>query len=152
MLYRGRFEGGCFCGAVRYAFTDVFDAGYCHCSICRRSSGGALMSFANTPAAGFAVTQGTPRVFASSAEFERAFCAECGTVMFTRSIDPARWDMVSVHQGTLDAPERIEPAMHICHADRLPWLHVHDALPRYDDARVPHPATRGDPRWTDERC
>lgn len=149
MLYRGRFDGGCFCGAIRYSFSDVFDAGYCHCSICRRSSGAALMSFANTPAAGFVVTRGSPRFFASSAEFERGFCSDCGTVMFTRSIDPARWSFVSVHQGTIDAPERIEPAMHICHADRLPWLHVNDALPRFDDAQVPHPAKRGHPRWSD---
>jgi hypothetical protein len=149
MLYRGRFAGGCFCGAIRYAFTDVFDAGYCHCSICRRSSGAALMSFANTPAAGFALTRGAPRFFASSPEFERGFCPDCGTVMFTRSIDPARWNMVSVHQGTLEAPEQLAPAMHICISDRLPWLHVQDTLPRFDDARPSHPATRGDPRWTE---
>lgn len=28
MLYRGEFEGGCFCRAIRYRFVDVFDAGY----------------------------------------------------------------------------------------------------------------------------
>ena len=26
MLYRGEFEGGCFCRAIRYRFVDVFDA------------------------------------------------------------------------------------------------------------------------------
>lgn len=149
MLYRGAFDGGCFCGAVRYRFADVFDAGYCHCSICRRSSGAALMAYANTPRAGFALLQGAPKYVATSAEFERAFCPDCGTVMFTRSIDPARWDHVSVHLGTLDAAARIEPAIHICHAGRLPWLHVADALPRADDATAPHPGRRGDPRWRD---
>jgi hypothetical protein len=149
MLVRGSFDGGCLCAAVRYRFRDVFDAGYCHCSICRRSSGAALMAFANAPRSGFEITQGNPRWFASSAEFERAFCADCGSVMFTRSIDPARWDMVSVHLGSVDRAADIAPAMHICHADRLPWLHVDDALPRFDAARVPHPAQRGDPRWQD---
>lgn len=147
MLIRGHFEGGCFCGAIRYRFADVFDAGYCHCSICRRSSGAALMAFANTPRASFTLTRGEPRFIASSDDFERAFCAACGTVMFTRSIDAARWDMVSVHLGTIDRAADIEPAMHICHADRLPWLHVEDALPRFDDASPPHPSQRGDPRW-----
>lgn len=149
MLYRGDFEGGCFCGALRFRFRDVFDAGYCHCGICRRSSGAALMAFANTPRTGFAVTRGAPRFFASSAEFERAFCGDCGTVMFTRSIDPARWDMVSVHLGALDRAADIAPAMHICAADALPWLHVADALPRFADASASHPATRGDARWSD---
>ncbi len=142
MLYPGSFDGGCFCGAVRYRFADVFDAGYCHCSICRRSSGAALMAFANTPASSFRVTAGTPRFVATSAEFERAFCGDCGTVMFTRSIDPARWDMVSVHLGTLDRAADVAPAMHICHADRLPWLNVVDALPRFDHANPPPPAAR----------
>lgn len=27
------FDGGCFCGAARYRFTSVFDAGDCHCSM-----------------------------------------------------------------------------------------------------------------------
>ena len=105
------------------------------------------MAFANTPRPGFTVLQGEPRWVATSAEFERAFCAGCGTVMWTRSIEPARWDMVSVHLGAVDRAAEIEPSMHICHADRLPWLHVDDTLPRFDDAQVPHPAQRGDPRW-----
>ena len=28
MLYRGEFEAGCFCQAIRYRFVDVFHAGY----------------------------------------------------------------------------------------------------------------------------
>jgi hypothetical protein len=147
MLVRGTFAGGCFCGAVRFCFDHVFDAGYCHCSLCRRTSGAALMAFANTPRAGFAVVAGVPKFIATSAEFERAFCAGCGTVMWTRSKDPARWDMVSVHLGSVDRAADIAPAMHLCHADRLPWLHVADALPRFDDASPPPPAARGESRW-----
>lgn len=149
VLYRGAFAGGCFCGAVRYAFDDVFDAGYCHCGICRRSSGAALMAWANTPRGGFRITRGAPRFIPTSAEFRRAFCADCGTVMWSESIDPARWAYVSVHHGTIDGGERIEPAIHICDADRLPWLRIDDRLPRSPDGDVPHPGRRGDPRWRD---
>jgi hypothetical protein len=148
MLYRGHYEGGCFCGAVRYAFDDVFDAGYCHCSICRRTTGAPLIAWANTPRAGFRVLRGAPRHVATSAEFRRAFCADCGTIMWTESVDPARWDMVSVHHGTIDRAAQIEPAVHLCHADRLAWLRIDDALPRVDGSTVPHPGSRGDPRWT----
>lgn len=147
MLYDGRFDGGCFCGSIRFRFHDVYDSGYCHCSICRRSSGAALMAFANTPSDNFALTQGAPSFVATSAEFERGFCPACGTVMFSRSIDPARWAFVSVHLGAVDRAAEIAPAVHICAADRLPWLHLDDVLPRVDDARPPPPAQRGDPRW-----
>lgn len=33
------FAGGCSCGAVRFEIGEIFDAGCCHCSICRRMSG-----------------------------------------------------------------------------------------------------------------
>jgi hypothetical protein len=147
MLYRGTYEGGCFCGAVRYRLTDVSDAGYCHCSICRRTTGAPVIGWANTPRATFAVTRGTPRFMSSSEDFERAFCPDCGTLMFTQSKDPGRWSNVSVHHGTLDQAAAIEPAVHICWADRLPWFSTTDELPRFDTARIPHPGKRGDPRW-----
>lgn len=149
MLYVGHYEGGCFCGAVRYAFSDVFDAGYCHCSICRRTSGAPALAFVNTARTGFRVQRGSPRYATTSLEFQRAFCEHCGTLMWSESIDPARWAMVSVHHGTLDRAAELVPAMHICHADRLPWFQINDALPRVDDAQPPHPGTRGDARWLD---
>jgi hypothetical protein len=147
VLYRGDYEGGCFCGAVRYAFTDVFDAGYCHCSLCRRSSGAPVLAWVNTRRAGFRLLLGTPQYVATSTEFRRAFCAGCGTIMWTESIDPARWDLVSVHHGTIEHAAEIEPAVHLCFADRLPWFRIDDALPRVGGNSVPHPASRGDRRW-----
>ena len=40
--------GGCLCGAVRYelAAEGAFDAGYCHCSMCRRSTGAPVLAWA----------------------------------------------------------------------------------------------------------
>ena len=147
MLYRGHYEGGCFCGAVRYAFDDVFDAGYCHCSICRRTSGAPLLAWVNTPRTGFRVQRGEPRFIATSTVYRRAFCGACGTLMWSESIDPDRWNMVSLHHGTIDAAAAIVPAIHICWPDRLPWLHIDDRLPHSDDGPVPHPGSRGDRRW-----
>jgi hypothetical protein len=45
----GTFRGGCFCGAVRFELTEILDAGYCHCSNCRRFSGAPLLVWANAP-------------------------------------------------------------------------------------------------------
>ncbi len=147
MLYRGTYEGGSLCGAARYAFADVFDCGYCHCSICRRTSGAPVIAWVNAPRAAFRVLQGSPRLVVTSTEFQRAFCDQCGTLMWTESIDPARWHRVSVHHGTIDRAAEIEPVVHICHADRLPWLRIDDALPRGEGSTLSHPGQRGDPRW-----
>jgi len=147
MLYRGVYEGGCFCGALRYTFEDVFDAGYCHCSICRRTSGAPVMAWVNTLRSGFRVLRGTPRFIATSSDFRRGFCANCGTIMWSESIDAQRWNMVSVHHGTIDRAAEIEPAMHLCFADRLPWLQIDDALPRTAGNAPPHPRERGDRHW-----
>ncbi len=139
------FEGGCFCGAVRYRFAGIFDAGYCHCSICRRTTGAPAIAWVNTPREKFAWTRGTPRTMRSSARFERPFCDACATIMATRAIDPDEWAYVSVHHGTIDDAATIRPAIHICCADRLPWFDVVDGLPRVDDNRLPHPDARGTP-------
>jgi hypothetical protein len=149
MLYRGEFEGGCFCRAIRYRFVDVFDAGYCHCSICRRMSGAPVIAWVNTPRANFELTHGEVRFVASSERFRRSFCGECATQMWTESIERQQWDMVSVHHGTIDRAIEIEPAIHLCFADRLPWLRLDDRLPTVEGNTLPHPRKRGDARWSD---
>ena len=58
--------GGCYCGAIRFEVDDFFDAGYCHCTICRRFSGAPAVVWANTPAHDFRVTRGEPKGFSSS--------------------------------------------------------------------------------------
>jgi hypothetical protein len=133
------FEGGCFCGALRYRFVGVFDAGYCHCSICRRTTGAPVIAWVNTGRASFTLTRGAPKFVATSAEFERAFCDACGTITYTRSRDPGGWPYVSVHHGTIDGCERIEPRVHLCYADRLSWLHIDDDLLKVEGNTLPHP-------------
>ena len=33
--------------------------------------------------------------------------------------------------ATLDRPEALEPTSHVFAAERVPWLHIADGLPRY---------------------
>ena len=48
-------EGGCLCGALRYRLDAApLDIGYCHCSMCRRSTGAPVLAWACIPAAAFA--------------------------------------------------------------------------------------------------
>jgi hypothetical protein len=81
--------GGCLCGAVRYESTG--EPGFallCHCRDCQRQSGSAFAAGWRVPAAGFRVTQGEPKLYLRAAdsgnEITRAFCPDCGTMLFLR--------------------------------------------------------------------
>lgn len=77
-------KGRCLCGAVEVTAKKLSkNMGACHCSMCRKWSGGPL----------FAVDCGTDvsfrgeeniTVFSSSDWAERAFCAKCGSNLYYR--------------------------------------------------------------------
>jgi hypothetical protein len=133
-------EGGCLCGQIRYRITEVFDAGWCHCSICRRLSGSAALAWANVPTASFELLQGAPLAYAASDRGSRRFCGTCGSGLFWAEDGGA---FVSFGIGTLDDPQAVRPRAHICYADKLSWFETADDLPRYLDNRLPHPEERG---------
>jgi len=126
------FEGGCLCGAVRYRIdSDLERVSHCHCSMCRRASGAAMVTWATVPEATFATVKGELRWFQSSDHGRRAFCAQCGTpILFATTRDP-RWLDVTV--GSLDAPELVTPKRHVYEPDRLRWLVMPDNLPRHGE-------------------
>jgi hypothetical protein len=126
--------GGCACGAVRYRLASApFDAGYCHCELCRRSSGAPLLAFATVPLADFVVTQGAPRRRRSTSFGERGFCADCGTQL-TMHVDHQP-DTIDFTLGSLDQPDSVAPGFHIYFASRPAWFDVRDSLPRHDRLR-----------------
>lgn len=69
-------------------------------------------------------------------------CATCLTPLafaFTASVG----ELVSIGLGLLDDPEACSPRFHQYDVERVSWLHLADDLPRYGDAMVPHPRSRG---------
>jgi hypothetical protein len=123
-------EGGCLCGAVRYRSTaDPIRAVNCHCSMCRRWTGAAFMTFVHFPLGAFAWEHGQPTRYRSSAEAERGFCARCGsTLTMHEAVLP---DRVQVALGSLDRPEDVRPHDHVWTKRQLSWLEVKDDLPRH---------------------
>jgi hypothetical protein len=132
-------EGGCLCGAIRYELASVpFDAGYCHCGICRRASGAPVLAFATVPLDDFVVRTGKPRRFRSSNFGERWFCGDCGTPL-AMHVDHQP-DTIDFTVASLDLPELVVPAFHIFFASRVGWFDTADDSPRHDAFR---PDTRG---------
>ena len=128
------FEGGCYCGAVRYAAEGkpILKA-QCHCRECQYLSGGAPNMFMVMPTDGFRYTQGTPKTFTRSdieQPVTREFCSACGTHLTTRRPD---LDAVILKIGTLDDPSLYGgPRMAIFTIDQQAFHHVADDLPQFE--------------------
>jgi hypothetical protein len=131
--------GGCACGAVRYRLASApFDAGYCHCSNCRRSTGAPVVAFASVPVADFILLASEPRRRRSSAFGERWFCGDCGTQL-AMHVDHQP-DTIDFTLASLDTPGAVRPTFHIFYGERISWFDTRDTYSRNDKFR---PDTRG---------
>ncbi|GJE02282.1 GFA family protein [Methylobacterium isbiliense] len=103
-------SGRCLCGAVRFrARPRRLEMDVCHCGLCRRWSGGALMAVECDP--GLAVEdEGQLGLYASSDHGERGFCRACGTSLFWRMRDGS---FLAVCAQAFDAPDRFVLATEI---------------------------------------
>ena len=124
--------GGCLCGAVRFESSEPpgSDGTICHCRICQKAYGNGFAVTADFASKTFRFTRGEPRMYASSNVGERGFCAVCGSPLIMRytSLPEKLW----VNVGVLDDPDvaKDSPAMHVGIESELPWLTIHDDLPR----------------------
>ncbi len=123
--------GGCSCGAVRYEISaPLIDAGICHCRMCQRFTGSVVAVFASFPAKSFRFTKGEPKYFNSSPLADRGFCADCGSSLAYKP-KIAEWsNLITIQLGSLDHPENIVPTWHSGIESQMPWLNIHDDLPR----------------------
>ncbi|HHX6451497.1 GFA family protein [Pseudomonas aeruginosa] len=124
--------GGCHCGYLRYAVAaPLDDVAHCHCSICRRTTGGIVTTWATVPRAAFRWLADEPAEYASSASCTRYFCPRCGAnlALFTR----LSADTLDFTVASLDYPERAPANRHIWVGSRLPWLHLDPQLPEEDE-------------------
>ena len=94
-------EGGCFCGAVRFAFTAADSVvANCHCSMCRRIHGAPFVTWVVVPTDAFRYTAGQAKHLASSAKGDRYFCDACGSPL--ACIIKERPEHIDIPTGSLD--------------------------------------------------
>jgi hypothetical protein len=128
MSETGKLTGGCLCGAVRYAcVAQPCDVHYCHCRLCQKAFGNVFAVFGSLPTAALSFTQGRLQLFRSTPYAERGFCGTCGTPLTFRYL---RSEWIAISIGSLDRPERVRPEMHWGIESQVPWLALHDDLPR----------------------
>jgi hypothetical protein len=130
-----KFEGGCYCGALRYqAEGDALFKGLCHCRECQYISGGSANAVMGVAESSFSYTKGSPLQFARE-ELERPatreFCARCGTHILAKS--PALPGAVMLKVGTLDDPKLFgDPQMAIYCAEMQSFHRVPEGVATFE--------------------
>lgn len=77
-------KGSCLCGAVKISTTSInHHVAACHCSMCRKWSGGALLGVECSGDISFEGEENIG-VYQSSEWAERGFCKKCGSHLFYR--------------------------------------------------------------------
>lgn len=122
-------EGGCQCGAIRYAVdgppTLVFA---CHCTACQRRSGSAFVVSLIVPDRAFRLTRGRlkpqDRTADSGATLTHWFCADCGTPVLGAARGTAPDLYQTVRLGTLDDVSGIRPTVHVWTGSAQDWVTI----------------------------
>jgi hypothetical protein len=133
-----RRNGSCLCGALRYEIDGALDGVWmCHCSNCRKVSGGAGNAILIVPRSRFRWLSGEDHrtTYAVRPTYAITRCKTCGTPL------PAEEDEQNVYltAGTLDDPSGVTIRNHIFYGSRSDWdRDAHDV--RYFVERSTGPA------------
>lgn len=131
-------QGRCLCGKTRWEFHgEMTGAYFCHCDDCRRNCGAPVVGWLGVDTRNFQWIGEAPRTFESSKGVYRLFCDTCGSPMgFEADHYP---NGMYLYAASLDDPEDFEPTFHVYYGSRLPWLTIHDDLPKYEGSLLASP-------------
>jgi hypothetical protein len=125
--------GQCLCGAISYTCTTepVF-AGNCHCTDCKRSSGGAYAPTIFFPQQSVSIS-GDAKYYASAGGsgkmVNRGFCPTCGSQLFGKP--EGMPDMIAIRAGTLDDPSQYKPQIDLYTSHCTDWDVMDESLPKF---------------------
>ena len=126
-------DGRCHCGAVVYeAVVDPNTVAICHCSDCQMLTGSAFRANISAPADTFVMRSGKPRSYIKTAQSgnkrRHAFCAECGTPIYSSDVESPR--RYSLRIGCLAQRAQLQVQRQIWCDSALPWATNFDKVPR----------------------
>jgi hypothetical protein len=129
--------GGCRCGAVRYELAlDRLPPVYCcHCRDCQTWTGSAFSQQVVVREEVFALTAGEPvdyRITNPSGFVSRQrICGVCHARLY--NTNSARPGLAVIRAGTLDASDRLTPALHIWVKRKQPWIVLPAEVPAFEE-------------------
>jgi len=117
-------KGHCLCGRIQFETTARPEASsMCHCSQCRRQSGG-IWSSAHVAEEALHIT-GDVSWYNASPEAQRGFCATCGSFLFWKRSDE---DTISFSLGAIDNPTGLKLEKHIFVAEKGDYYDIADGV------------------------
>jgi hypothetical protein len=130
-------EGGCLCGAVRFALTEMPTlAGYCHCTRCQRRTGTAASPQARIDGKIFRLLAGEEQIRGwrpPALGFEKCFCTECGAHLLSRNADGSQ---MSIRMGAFDVAPGVRLSYRQFVSYAASWEPIpDDGLEHYPEAR-----------------
>ena len=112
-----RHTGRCLCGACTFSAEPADEAGVCHCSMCRKWTGGINMAVS---CKNVTWNDDAPLVtYPSSAWAERVFCGKCGSNLYWRAVNGPETEQVLALMA-FDDPERFPVVSEIFYDEKLP--------------------------------
>ena len=127
-------RGSCLCGGVQFEVTEPFASiAQCHCTNCKKISGGVGTVNGRVPTAAIRVVEGEDLLttFQPAEGTAKTFCSVCGSNLLGGGWPEA--ENASVRLSTLDAPFEDKPQEHIFVRSVAPWETLpDDGVARYD--------------------
>ena len=125
-------SGGCLCGQVRYHLEEIPSrAVNCHCSMCRKHSGAAFLTYFVVPNGSLQMEGTAPVEFQSSAEAVRTHCGACGSPLtFIFNSDLGH---IWITLGSLDYSNILQPQENWFVNDKVAWVTIDHSLASYTE-------------------
>lgn len=129
-------RGSCLCGAVTFELQPPLSALYhCHCSRCRKASGGGHATNLRVEAGQLRWLSGEALItrfkLADAKRFGKWFCSRCGGPL--PRVLP-EFNLAVIPAGSIDALPPGIPASHIFWDSRAPWSCESGSLPIHPGA------------------
>jgi hypothetical protein len=126
--------GSCHCGGVRFEVTEPFErVSACHCTTCKKISGGVGTSSGRVPTGAIRILAGEELVttYQPDEGSAKSFCSRCGSNLFGGGWPDS--SHTSVRLTTLDEPFTTPIGSHIYVRSVAPWETLpDDGAERFD--------------------
>jgi hypothetical protein len=127
-------EGSCHCGAVRFEVSEDFIAvSVCHCTTCKKLSGGVGTTNGRARTETVRVTDGRELISTYHPEegTAKSFCSRCGSNLFGGGWPES--EQASIRLSAIDDPLPGKPAKHLYTRSLATWETLpEDGLERVD--------------------